>query len=227
MRAPDGEGPIRTCIVTRRPLPVDALIRFVASPEGVITPDLRRRLPGRGVWVTATRAAVEEAARRKAFSKSLRAQTTTPDDLAGLVDALLVRDALQALSLANKAGAVTTGAAKIEGGPARRYAALIHASDASPQGVEKLERAVRAHRRDGPAIPAIRLFGSHELSLSLGREHVIHAALVAGGPAGNVIGKALAADRYRRNEPAAAAHPGEDFGGGVGTAIEGQGIETG
>lgn len=227
MRIPDGDGPIRTCIVTRQALPVDALIRFVASPEGVVTPDLKRKLPGRGVWVVATAAAVAEAARSKAFARGLKTQARPPDDLAGLVGALLVKDALQALSLANKAGSVIAGAAKVEGGAAQRYVGLIHAADASPQGVEKLERSVRARRRDGAAIPAIRTFGSLELSLSLGREHVIHAALVAGRPAEIFIGKALAADRYRRNEPAAAAHPGSISGGDAGTSIEGQGIETG
>jgi predicted RNA-binding protein YlxR (DUF448 family) len=214
LRTPDGTGPsrtsVRTCIVTRQALPASGLIRFVASPEGVVTPDLKHKLPGRGVWVTAAAGTVAEAVRRNAFGRALKATVTTPADLADLVDRLLVREALQALALANKAGAVTCGAAKIEGGPARRYAALVHARDASPQGVEKLERAVRSARRDSPAIPSIRLFGSDELSLSLGREHVIHAALVAGGPAQNFLGKALAADRYRRTEPATMPLPDHD-----------------
>ena len=222
---PDGEGPdrnspLRTCIVTRQQLPADSMIRFVASPDGVVTPDIRRKLPGRGVWVTATRTAVAEAVRRKAFARGLKAEARPPDDLVTLVGDLLRRDALSALALANKAGAVVTGAAKVEGGAARRYVALIHATDASAQGVEKLERLVRSQRRDGPAIPSIRTFGSGELSLSLGREHVIHAALVAGRPANFVIGRVLAADRYQRTEPAATTSPGDEPGGDVETRIE-------
>lgn len=219
MREPDGDGPNRTCIATRQVLPVEALIRFVAAPDGMVTPDLRRKLPGRGVWVTASAAAVAEAVKKKAFARGLKSQVKAADDLADLVGRLLRKDALQALSLANKAGAVIAGAAKIEGGAGQRYAALVHASDASEAGVEKLERAVRSRSRDGAAIPSIRLFGSDELSLSLGREHVIHAALVAGAPARNFLGKAHAADRYRRNEPATTTLPGHADGDAVGIRI--------
>lgn len=213
MRIPDGEGPIRTCIVTRQALPATELIRFVASPEGVVTPDLKHKLPGRGVWVTASAAAVAEAVKRKAFARGLKTEARAPDDLADQVGHLLVRDALGALAMANKAGTVITGAAKVEGGQAHRYRVLVIAADASPQGVEKVERAVRSGRRDRPAIPSIRLFGSQELSLSLGREHVIHAALVAGGPTENFLRRALAADRYRRNEPATMPLPDDDPAG--------------
>lgn len=231
MRIPDGEGEergssIRTCIVLRQALPVDALIRFVASPDGVVTPDLKRKLPGRGVWVSAYASAVAEAVKKKAFARSLKAQVVAPDGLVELVGDLLRRDALQALSMANKAGAVIAGAAKIEGGAGKRYAALIHAADASPQGVDKLEQAVRSRRRDGAAIPAVRLFDSHELSLSLGREHVIHAALVAGAVAENVLGKARAADRYLRNEPATAPIPDPQVADDVGIRMTAKDLEA-
>lgn len=205
MKLPEGEGPERTCIATRQVLPQAEMIRFVAAPDGSIVADLKRRLPGRGVWVTATAEAVAEAVKRKAFSRSLKTKAAAAPTLADEVGALLVREALQALALANKAGAVICGAAKIEGGARKGYAALVHASDASQAGVEKLERAVRAAGRDRPAIPAIRLFSGAELSLSLGREHVIHAALVSGGPAGNVLRKARVATNYRRNVSAPAS----------------------
>lgn len=209
MKLPEGDGPERTCIATRHVLPQAQLIRFVAAPDGSIVPDLRRRLPGRGVWVTATAEAVGEAVRRKAFSRGLKAQVVAAPTLADDVGALLRREALQALALANKAGAVVCGAAKIEGGARKGYAALIHAADASQAGVVKLERAVRSVGRDRPAIATIRLFSGAELSLSLGREHVIHAALVAGGPAENVLGKARAAMDYLRisSAPASTLEP--------------------
>jgi len=53
--------PERICIVTRAVAPVDALIRFVVAPDGAVVPDLRRRLPGRGIWVTAKADHVETA----------------------------------------------------------------------------------------------------------------------------------------------------------------------
>ena len=84
----DGEdeadnGPLRLCAVSRAPKPPEELIRFVAGPDGAIVPDLARRLPGRGVWVDATREAVAAAVRQKAFAKSLKRQVSVPADLAG------------------------------------------------------------------------------------------------------------------------------------------------
>ena len=213
MRDPDGDGPTRTCIATRATRGVDEMIRFVAAPDGMVTPDLRRKLPGRGVWVTASSSAVAEAVKTKAFARGLKTQVKIPDDLPGLVGQLLRAQALQALSLANKAGAVICGAAKIEGGAGRGYAALAHAAEASVNGIEKLERAVRGKSRDGVAIPAIRLFTGDELSLSLGREHVVHAALVTGAPARNFLARARAAERYRPLS-ATPAHPSVSDGQG-------------
>ncbi len=216
MRLPEGDGPERTCIATRQTLPAKAMIRFVAGPDGSVVPDLKLRLPGRGVWVSAGHAHVAEAVRRKAFARALKAPASADAGLADLVGALLKKDALQALSLANKAGAVVCGAAKIEGGAKRGYAALLHASDASEGGIEKLERAVRSAGRDRVAIPSLRLFSGDELSLSLGREHVIHAALVTGSPAGNVLKRVGLVTRYWRTDTAPASVPvpvGQDNAG--------------
>lgn len=219
MKIPDGDGPSRTCIATRKALPVEALIRFVAGPDGVLVPDLRRKLPGRGVWVTAEAGAVAEAVRRKAFARALKGPVTLPDDLPGLVGGLLRRDALQALSMANKAGGVIAGAVKIEAAAGRGFVALLHAAEAAPGGVEKIERAVRSRQRDGLAIPAIRLFTCEELSLSLGREHVIHAALVTGAASGSALKKARAADHYWRGTADPTLPSGLPGQEGVGTCI--------
>src|ERR1700755_2181962 len=103
----------RRCIVTREVRPVAELIRFVAGPEGLV-PDLKRRLPGRGVWVTARRTDVEAAVKRHAFQKSLRADVRVPAALADVVDGLLERAAFDALSIAHKASLVVTGFMKVE-----------------------------------------------------------------------------------------------------------------
>ena len=47
-----GPGTERLCALTRAVKPVDELIRFVVGPDGVV-PDLKRKLPGRGLWITA------------------------------------------------------------------------------------------------------------------------------------------------------------------------------
>jgi uncharacterized protein len=85
----------RLCVATREVKPVGGLIRFVVSPDGVLTPDLKRKLPGRGVWVTATRAAVEQAVRKHLFVRSLKSSVDVPSDLGAKVELLLERSVLQ------------------------------------------------------------------------------------------------------------------------------------
>ncbi len=94
----------RTCALTREPLTPEDGLRFVAGPDGTIVPDVGRRLPGRGVWLTGNRAVVVEAARKGAFQRSLKRPVVVPDGLADLVEQLLVKRVIEALSLANKAG---------------------------------------------------------------------------------------------------------------------------
>jgi len=62
----------RTCIVTRETREPDGLIRFVAAPDQSVVPDIKRKLPGRGCWVTAERRFVDEAARKNLFRKGLK-----------------------------------------------------------------------------------------------------------------------------------------------------------
>ena len=177
-------GSARTCVATRVTLPPDELIRFVVGPETVLVPDLRRKLPGRGVWVALSRLAVLEAVRRKAFERSLKAKVAVPALLADEIDALMLRDCLQSLSMANKAGLVTTGFAKVESQiGAGRVAALIEASDGAEDGKRKIAQAIRrAHGDNAPDVHVVTSFEGADLELALGRVHVIHAAL-APGPA--------------------------------------------
>jgi uncharacterized protein len=198
----------RSCIVTRAPLPPDRLIRFVLSPQAVVTPDIRRALPGRGVWVTASRARVAEACRRKIFARAFKKEVTTPADLADDVGLLLRKDALQALSLANKAGALTAGFEKtraaLESGGAL---ALLEASDGSPEGRKKLIAAWRRGEGASGAEPApgepglgefaiVDSFTSLELDLALGRPHVIHAALLRAPAGGFALTRCLRLHRF-------------------------------
>ncbi|ACL59484.1 RNA-binding protein [Methylobacterium nodulans] len=174
----------RTCLVTRTAQNPSGLIRFALSPDGAVVPDLKARLPGRGAWVTATRAAVTEAVRKRLFQRAFKGRATVvPADLADVIEAGLRQDLRQALSLANKAACVVTGFTKVESAVASPagIAALVHASDASPDGRRKLAQALR--RRYGDAIsgiPVVDDLSSEELDMALGRDHVIHAALVAG-----------------------------------------------
>ncbi len=212
----------RTCALTRKALTPEDGLRFVAGPDGTITPDLARRLPGRGVWLTLSRDAVAGAARKGAFQRSLKRPVTVPDGLADLVEQLLVRRAVEALSLANKAGLVTTGFTKVEIAVQRGACAyLLHASDAAADGVEKLDRKLASALADNGATgqkSARKIDGdtrildclsSAELSLAIGRSNVVHAALSRGGAATRFSREAGRLRRYRAPAPAHAdSEPG-------------------
>ena len=197
-----GSDSLRLCAVSRAQRPPEELIRFVLAPDGSIVPDLARRLPGRGVWVAATRETVAAAVRQKAFAKSLKQQVSMPDDLPGLVERLLVKRVGEALSLTNKAGLLVAGFAKIEGLLEQgRAAILIHASDAAADGVEKLNRKFKALvGSDGCENSILAELTSAELSLAIGRPNVVHAAASEGGASQRMLQEAVRLRRYRAGE---------------------------
>src|SRR6202043_4117811 len=105
---------MRMCAVTRAVRPIDELIRFVVSPQGEVVPDLKRKLPGRGLWVSASRQTVAEAVRRHQFSKGFKRDVRVAPTLATDTEALLVRSTIEALAMAAKAGQVVSGFGKVD-----------------------------------------------------------------------------------------------------------------
>src|ERR1700722_6626240 len=167
-------APARLCVATRTVRPVGELIRFVAGPEGLV-PDLKRRLPGRGVWVTARRADIEAAVKRHAFQKSLRAEVRVPAGLCDVVEGLLEGAALDALSIAHKASLVVTGFMKVEAAIARApVVALVHARDAGADGARKLAAALVRREETAGATEIVTSFTTAQLDLALGRLNVVH-----------------------------------------------------
>lgn len=194
----------RMCIATRAVRPVGELIRFVEGPDGEVVADLRRRLPGRGVWVTAEAARVAEAEKKRLFARAFKADIRVAPGLSDRVGAQIEASLRGALSLARKAGAVVTGFAKVEAALEKgRVAALIHASDAAEDGIRKLAAAAR--RSGGAAAPkVIRSLSSSQLDLALGGAHVIHAALLAGPASDHVLERIGAFERYNATADEAA-----------------------
>jgi len=193
---PKAAGTERLCVVARIAKPVDDLLRFVAGPDGTLAPDIKRKLPGRGVWVTASRRVLETAVRRGAFARSLKESIRIPADLPDLVDRLLARSALDALAIANKAGRVVAGFERVGSAlKADRLAALIHATEASPDGVRKLAGA-----QTGAPVPLVRTFTASQLGLALGRPNVIHAALLGGREGDSFLARWRTLERYRAND---------------------------
>jgi uncharacterized protein len=192
----------RTCVVTRTVRPVDELIRFVIAPDGAVVPDLKRRLPGRGVWVTANRAAVDDAVRRNGFARAFRRDVRAAPDLAAEVERQLERSALDALGIAHKAGRVVTGFARTESeiasGP---VVAILQAADASPDGVRKIAAAAARRAAGAGQIPVVAAFTMAQLDLALGRSNVVHAALLAGPASNGFLARCQSLERFRTIAP--------------------------
>jgi predicted RNA-binding protein YlxR (DUF448 family) len=198
---------LRTCLVTRTEKAPDEMIRFVLGPEQKVYPDLKRKLPGRGVWVSAEKSVVAEAVKKRLFSRGFGEEAKPDPDLADLVDRLMVEAALGTLGLARKAGVIVTGFAKVEAALRKGSAiGLVHAIEAADDGCRKLQALLRQAPQGEGTIPVIRSFTEAQLSLALGGVNVIHAAVLAGRAGGIFVERHGALLRYRglmvNSEPA-------------------------
>src|SRR3989440_2597267 len=193
-------GTERLCALTREVRPLDELIRFVAAPDGTIVPDLKRRLPGRGVWITANRTAVDEAAKRNVFARSLKREVRAASGLGAQVERQLESAALDALGIAHKAGRVAVGFGRTETALAGEpVVAILNASDGAADGARKIAAAAakRQTAENAGEIPAISAFTSMQLDLALGRSNVIHAALLAGPASNGFLARCQSLERFR------------------------------
>ena len=194
-----GTGNERMCAVTRAGLPIDALIRFVRSPDGDLVPDLEHRLPGRGMWITCDRKILEKAIKTKSFARNLKDSVKVAEDLPERLDAMLLRRATDALALTNKAGKVTSGFQQVDAALEKGIiAVLLHGCDAALDGRGKLDRKFQAIQRDrGAKAPIIDILTIAQMSLAIGRPSVVHAALLPGGLAKRFQREAERVSRYR------------------------------
>ena len=205
-------APARTCLAMRENVPIEHMIRFVAAPDGTVVPDLSRTLPGRGAWVTASREAIGKAVTQKAFSRAFRGKAQADEKLVPLVEHLIERSALEALSLANKAGQIVTGNAKVESAIlSGKSRAIYHSADGSADGKRKLDGLLRRIEAEGGAkIPSLTLFTGSQMDLALGRPNVVHAALLAGPASGGFLERSLRLKRWRDGDIAIGEHvPGK------------------
>jgi uncharacterized protein len=175
-------GAERTCALTRELKPASEMIRFVLDPSGTVVPDVKRKLPGRGIWITASRAAIEDAAKRNVFTRGFKRDVRVAGDLAVRTDQLIERAAMDALAIAGKAGSVISGFTRVETAVGRDdILALIHAADAGDDGRRKLDAALRRQTTGKSSeIVVIDVFSGGQLDLALNRPNVVHAALLAG-----------------------------------------------
>jgi len=196
---------MRMCAVSRAVRPIDELIRFVVAPSGEVVADLKRKLPGRGLWVSASRKAVAEAARRHHFGRGFKRDVRVSATLADDTEKLLVRSLVDSLAMAAKAGQVLSGFSKVETALQARQTgtaiqALIHALDGAADGIRKLDALAlqnRGNRAEFQEIPIVTVLTSAELDLALGRSNVVHAALLAGPASRTFLSRSRILVRYR------------------------------
>ncbi len=174
-QAAQSDGPQRRCIVTGEVRAKSDMVRFVVGPDGRVVPDVAGNLPGRGLWLTASREVVERAVAKGRFAKAAQGPTVSEADLADQVGRLLERRCLNLVGLARRAGQAVTGFEKVRTCLRQNDAAvLLAASDGAGDGRGKL-------RGLAGTTPEVAVFSRAQLSSALGRENVVHAALRPGG----------------------------------------------
>ena len=178
--AEDDDMRERRDIVSGEVLPENRIIRFAFAPDGSVVPDVAAKLPGRGAWVAASKAAIATAVEKKLFAKAAKANVSADSELPARTEAALVARMIGDLGLARRSGALVLGfdnvLRQLEGPKPPKV--LIEAMDGSKDGKRKLYAS--AHRLELEC-PVIETLTSAELGLALGRENVIHAAVQPGG----------------------------------------------
>jgi predicted RNA-binding protein YlxR (DUF448 family) len=198
-RGPHAGERTRMCAVTREVRPISELIRFVVGPDGAAVADVKNKLPGRGLWVTATREALETAIKRKVFARGFKRDVRLPPDLAERTEQLLERAVLEALAMAGKAGSVAAGFTKTEDAlDHKKVVAVVHAAGAAPGGTRKLGASTR--RRTGEAPAEIGFLTTAQLDLALNRPNVVHAALLAGSASETFLARCRRLEWFRTGD---------------------------
>ena len=213
--------PERTCILSRRTASKEELIRLALSPEGEVAPDARARAPGRGAWIGVTRTELDAANAKGRLKAALQRAFKTNDihvaaDLGERIEAALRQTALDRLGMEARAGNLINGFDRIENAArSGKVHLLLHAADAGADGNRSLDQAWRVggggqgKQLQGMIFPE----GRTILSMALGRENVVHAALTDPAAASRV---AHALARWR-------AFTGPDRGPGGGEPAFGTG----
>ncbi|KPQ18348.1 MAG: hypothetical protein HLUCCO18_01225 [Rhodobacteraceae bacterium HLUCCO18] len=197
------DGPERRCIATGDVQPKQGLIRFVVGPDGQIVPDLSEKLPGRGIWVSADRGALELAVKKNLFARAAKQPVTVPPDLVDLVEAGLARRLTDLIALSRKAGEAVAGFEKVKDWLAtKQVKVLLQATDGSERGKSKLWTPTGARY--------FSVLTARELGLAFGRQSVIHGALAAGGLAPRVVEGAAKLQGLRKADGGGSA--GKDDG---------------
>jgi uncharacterized protein len=189
--------PLRLCLVTRDKLHQAEMMRFVLSPERVVTADILHKLPGKGAWVTLNKAKLEEAIKKRLFSRAFKSEALVQEAFIEKIESLMKQYVLEALSLANRSGLVIAGAFKVQNAIENdTIAAYLHASNGEMDGFRKISNLLRedlnqdANERLHFSNKSVRkkkfisrAFTSAELGKIVGKEDAVHLVVKSGAGA--------------------------------------------
>lgn len=204
----DHACPERTCIVSRQALPKDQLIRFVIGPEGIVTPDLDGKLPGRGLYVRPDKAALTKAEKKNLFSRVARQAVTVPTGLPDVLDGLLAKRCVEQIGLARRAGAAVAGFEKVRARLKQPGSVLIlSALDGAGDGRAKVGALAKAANAQ-----TLSPLDRAELAQAFGRDETVHAAIEIDAGFNSLLRYAVWLDAMRNQ----ADNPLAAGGGGAG-----------
>lgn len=191
--------PLRRCIASGEMRPKEALIRFVAAPDGTVVPDLAERLPGRGLWLSPRRDVMARACARNLFARAAKASLRVPDDLVDSVERMLTRRCLDLVGLAKRSGQAVSGYQRVAASLATgRAAVLLAAVDAAEEGRRKLRALARAR---GLGAAVVELFTAEELGRAMGHDARVHVAVAPGGVAARLAKEIARLESLRGQAP--------------------------
>ncbi len=166
-------GPIRRCVVSGERQPKEAMIRLVLGPGRTVVPDIAERLPGRGLWLCARGAVLEDRGLARALARAAKGPVSVPEGLRGVVEALLAQRIADLIGLARRAGQAVAGFVVAREWVSRGRAGLvIEASDGAEDGRRKLLA--------GASVPVVTPLTAQQLGAVFGRDHAVHVAVAAG-----------------------------------------------
>lgn len=193
----------RSCILTRQPGDRGQLLRFAASHNNELIPDINNKLPGRGCWLTATRQAVISAMKLGSFNKSFKKEMLIDPNLPDLIDALLKKSILGSLALARKSGAIVHGSTKVINHiKTGKVLAVLHNIDAAEDGKRKIEQAIFARQRlyELEKIHIFSLFTNDEVQIVFGRGNITHIAILNDNKTRGLINRINRLHYYRTGQ---------------------------
>jgi uncharacterized protein len=159
---------LRKCLVSGAVKPKTELIRFVLDSRNNIVPDLAMRLPGRGLWVEASRDALQTAVRKNLFARAAKTSVRVDPSLPEQVEKLLEQRCLDLLGLARGSGLVVMGQPQVEEAlKAGELAFVLMADDAGRDVLKKMSRAKPVHSG----------LTREQLGQALGREQLVALGL--------------------------------------------------